>query len=65
MSKPIVTMETPFNIPSSNANSRGILKNWVKESTKFRMTPNQIYKMKILQKAYQSLVIFACRLYDQ
>ena len=26
------------------------------------MTPNQIYKTKILRKAYQYLVIFACRL---
>jgi len=32
---------------------------------KFRMTPNQIYKMKILQKVYQYLVIFACRFYSQ
>ena len=65
MSKPVITMETPFNIPNNNANSMDILKNWVKEPTKFRMTPNQVYKMKILWKAYQYLVIFACRLYGQ
>jgi len=41
------------------------LKNWVKEPAKFNMTPNQNYKMKILQKAYQYLVIFTCRLYGQ
>lgn len=41
-------METPFSIPIINANSRDILKNWVKDLAKFRMTPNQIYKMKIL-----------------
>ena len=52
LSKPVITMETPFSIPSSNANSRNILKNWVKELAKFRMTPNQIYKMKILRKEY-------------
>lgn len=38
--KPMITMETPFSIPSSNYNSRDILKNWVKEPTKFKMTPN-------------------------
>lgn len=65
MSKPVITMETPFGILNSNANSRDILKNWVKEPAKFRMTPNQVYKTKILQKAYQYLVIFACRLYGQ
>ena len=63
--KPMITMETPFSIPSSNANSSDILKSWVKEPAKFRMTPNQIYKMKILRKAYQYLVIFACCLYGQ
>jgi len=40
MSKTVITMETPFSIPSNNANSRDILKNSVKELTKFRMTPN-------------------------
>ena len=65
MSKPVVTMETPFNILSSNANSRDILKIWVKESAKFRMTPNQIYKTKILRKVYQYLVSFSCYLYGQ
>jgi len=63
MSKPMIIMETPFSIPSNNANSRDILKNWMKESAKFRMTPNQVYKTKILWKAYQYLVIFACCLY--
>lgn len=42
MSKPMIIMETPFNTPSSNANSIDILNNWVKEPTKFRMTPNQV-----------------------
>lgn len=65
MLHPISIMESPFSIPSSNANSREILKNWVKELVRFRMTPNQVYKTKILQKAYQYLVIFACRLYGQ
>ena len=64
-SKPMITMETPFSIPSSNANYRDILKNWVKEVAKFKMTPNQVYKMKIFRKEYQYLVIFACRLYGQ
>lgn len=40
MSKLMITVETPFNIPNSNANSRDILKNWLKESTKFKMTTN-------------------------
>ena len=63
MAEPMTIMEIPFRLPSSNANSRDILKNWVKESAKFKMTPNQVYKMKILRKAYQYLVIFTCRLY--
>lgn len=63
--KLVITMETPFNIPKNNANSKDIFKNQVKEPTKFRMTPNQIYKMKILRKAYQYSVIFAFCLYDQ
>jgi len=63
--KPLITMETPFNIPNNNANSRDILMNWMKEPTKFRMTPNQIYKTKILWKVYSYLVIFSCRLYGQ
>lgn len=42
LSKPVITMETPFSIPNNNANSSNILKNWVKELAKFRMTPNQI-----------------------
>lgn len=35
------------------------------EPSKFRMTPNQIYKTRTLQKAYQLLVILACHLYGQ
>lgn len=65
MSMPMITMETPFRIPSNNANSRYILKNWVKEPAKFKMTPNQVYKMKILGKVYQYLVIFEFHLYGQ
>ena len=65
MSKLVIIMETPFILPNNNANSRDILKNLVKELAKFRMTPNQIYKTKILWKAYQYLVIFSCRLYGQ
>lgn len=65
MSKPMIIMQTPFNIPCNNANSRDILKNWVKELAKFRMTPNKVYKTKILWKEYQYLVIFKCRLYVQ
>jgi len=55
MSELVIVMNTPLS-----ANSRGILKNWVKEPAKFRLTPNQIYKTKILRKAYQYLVIFSC-----
>ena len=52
-------METPFSIPSSNANFKDILKNWVKDLAKFRIIPNQVYRTKILWKAYQYLVIFS------
>ena len=65
MSELVTIMETPFSLPNSNANCRDILKNKVKEPARFKMTPNQIYKMKILWKAYQYLVILACRLYGQ
>jgi len=65
MSRSVITMETPFSLPSSNANSRDILKKWVKDPAKFRMVPNQVYKTKILQKVYQYLAIFSCRLYGQ
>ncbi len=65
MSNPMITMETPFSIPRSNVNSRDILKNRVKELAKFMMTPNHVYKMKILRKAYQYLVMFSCLLYGQ
>ena len=65
MSESMTIMETPFSLPNSSANFRDILKNWVKEPTRFKMKPDQIYKTNILQKAYQYLVIFSCRLYGQ
>lgn len=48
MSEPVTIMETPFSLHNNDANSRDILKNWVKELARFRMTPNQIYKTKRL-----------------
>ena len=65
MSEPVTVMKTPFSLPNNNANSRDILNNWVKETARFRLTPNKIYKTKILRKAYQYLVIFACHMYGQ
>ena len=56
MSEPRTIMETPFSLPNNNANLRDIMKNWEKELTRFRMTPNQVYEY---------LVIFACQLYGQ
>lgn len=61
----VITMDTPFTRPSNNANSRDILKRWMKKPSKFTKTPSQVYKMRILWKACQLLVIFACRLYGQ
>lgn len=60
----VITMEETFST-CSNVNSRYILKNRVKEIAKFRTTPSLVYKMKILWKAYQYLVIFAWFLYIQ
>lgn len=41
ISEPMTIMETPFSLPINNANSKDILKSWVKESARFRMTqPN-------------------------
>lgn len=65
MLEPATIMSPPFSLPNGRGNSRDILKDWVKEPTRFRMTPNQIYKTKILWKMYQYLVIFACRLSAQ
>jgi len=48
MSEPVMIMETPFSLPSNNGNSKDILKNWVKDPARFKMTPNHIYKKKIL-----------------
>ena len=56
----VIVMNPPFSLPKNKANSRDILKDWVKEKARFRMTPNQIYKTEILRKAYQYLVIFTC-----
>jgi len=58
-------MSPPFSLPNNKANSRDILKDWVKEPAHFKMTTNQIYKTKILRKGYQYLVIFSCRLSRQ
>lgn len=38
---------------------------WVKEMSRFRQTPNHVYKTKYLRKAYHFLIIFACRIYGQ
>lgn len=65
LSQPVITMDTPFTRPINSANSRNILKSWVKETSKFRMKPSQVYKKMILQKAYQHLVIFSFHLYGQ
>lgn len=54
-----------FILPNNKGHSRDILKDWVKDPTHFRMTPNQIYKTKILRKEYQCLFIFSCRLSGQ
>ena len=61
----MVTMDAAFTKTSSSANSRDILKSWVKESSKLRTMPRLVYKTMILRKAYQYLVIFACFLYSQ
>lgn len=58
-------MDALFFTLNNNLNSRDIMKHWVKEPSKFRTTPNQVYKMKSLRKFYQQLVIFACHLYGQ
>lgn len=46
--QPVIIMDTPFTRSSSDANSRDILKSWVKNPSKFRTTPSQVYKMNIL-----------------
>lgn len=63
--EPVTIMTPPFSLPNSKANSTDIMKEWVNELAHFGMTRNQIYKTKILRKAYQYLVIFACQLSGQ
>lgn len=58
-------MDASFYTPNNSMNTRDILKHLVNETTKFRMAPNHIYRMRTLRKAYQFLVIFACFLYGQ
>lgn len=61
--QPVNYMDALFLTPNNNLNIIYIKKCWVKEPSNFRMTPNQVSKMKSLKKAYQLLFIFACHLY--
>lgn len=65
LTKPVKCMESLFYATHSYVNMRDIVKNWVKESLKFRKTPTYVYKMKSLTKAYQFLIIFSSRIYGQ
>ena len=56
-------MDTLFYATHNIVNARDIVKRWVKEPSKFRVTPNHVYKTKSLRKAQQFLIIFASRLY--
>lgn len=58
-------MDALFFTPNVNVNNRDIMKHWVKYPSKFRMTHKQVYKMKLLRKDYQLLVIFTYHLYGQ
>lgn len=62
LSKPVITMETPFSVPNINSNSIDILKKWVKVPATFKMTPLQD---EYIVEGVSVLVIFACRLYGQ
>jgi len=42
-------MDALFDTPNNNVNTRDIMKHWVKEPLKFRLTPNQVYKTKSLK----------------
>ena len=58
-------MDTLSYATHSFLSTRDIVKKWVKEFSKFRMTLNHVYKIKFVKKAYQFLIIFACQLYGQ
>ena len=58
-------MESLFYATHSYVNARYIVKCWVKETLKFWQTPTHVYMAKSLRKAYQILVIFACKIYGQ
>jgi len=58
-------MDSFFYATHSVMNTRDIVKCWLKESSKFRQTPNHVYKIKSLRKAYQFLIIFSYRIYGQ
>lgn len=53
-------MDALFYAPNNNVNTRDIIKCWVKELSKFILTPNHDYKTKSIKKAYQLLIIFSC-----
>lgn len=65
MDERMTIMTPPFSLPNGKGRSEDILKDWVKEPARFKMTPNWIYKTNILRKAYQYLVILTCRLSGQ
>lgn len=58
-------MDSLFYALDNMVNTSDIIKCWVKELSKFKSTPNHVYKTKSLKKAYQILIIFACQLYGQ
>lgn len=63
--QPVNHMDALFYTHNNNVNTKDILKHWIREPSKFRTTPNQVYKTKLLRKACQLLIIFSCRLYGQ
>lgn len=53
-------VDTLFYATHNQVNMRDIVKCLVKETSKFRQTPDHVYKTKSLRKAYELLIIFAC-----
>ena len=63
--QPVNHMDELFYSTHNYVNTIDIIKQWVMELSNFRSTPNHVYKTKSLRKAYQFLIVFACRLYIQ
>jgi len=58
-------MDSYFYVKTKCLNTKDIVKEWVKEPTKFCSTPTNTYKTKYLRSYYHLLIFLCCRIYYQ